>query len=337
MSWRIVTWSATCSACMPLAITAGQETPPPQPAPAQARSAPIASTAPPRATMTATQAARLAALSPGVPEAYLLLAEEVSDAAATEADRRLAIELYVRALSYAMRDARDRETAASAAYGLAAMATSPRDVAWLRAMGDRMGGARSDDVGPEPQELLGSEAIDAQVATFIGYVRSGDGVFARQLLRKPEVASRLDAVNSRLVRWGYDPGSRGLVREASRWPCGECGNAGVIRRPSGWRVCPECSGTPGPKLSRTQARALLRVELWLLRGGGSSWGAQVAVDGGEPLSEAEENDPARVFGVDLAKPRYVEGAWIAMVPETPAPVATPPASPALAPVPVSSP
>jgi hypothetical protein len=273
--------------------------------------------------------ARLEALRPEAPLGYLLLAEEVDDSATTSDGRRLALELYVRAIAYGVRNGADLSSAQSAASALTEYGRKPAEKTWLRVFAEHLRGEESGGATTSGEDLLGSEAIDAQVAACIGFVRSGDGVFARQLLRKPEVADRLQAINSRIVRWGYDPGAQGLVREAARWPCGECGNVGVIRRPSGWRVCPECAGTPGPKLSDTADRALLRVQLWLLRGAGASWSAQVAIDGGEPYLEQAMEDPAELFGVDVAKGRWVDGAWVtevapAAAPESESPV-TPPA------------
>lgn len=253
----------------------------------------------------------LTALTPDNALAYLKLGEEVSDAAQTREDADLATRLYVLA---AMLDIdRGGHVASSACFALADMTTSDRDRRWLASTARLLSPQAVPPAWTRRPETPADDSASVQLATFLGLVRSGDGVQARQLLDKPGVERLLDSYDRLLVRLGVTNGAGGLEREVNRWPCPDCANERIQRRGPAVnepRLCVNCAGTPGPKLSNAELIGHLRFESWLLDGAQRSWAAQVAADSGAPLIEASPDGIPQLFNIDPALVYWRGGRWL---------------------------
>jgi hypothetical protein len=270
---------------------------------------------------------RLAVLSPAKPEEYLLLGEEVADQAVDVHGRRLATELLVLAFDLSVQKPATRSVAAGACLALAELRKAERDRRWLVAL------ARTLDPRRVPPEWLSRPAAPTtdstayQFATAMGLVRSGEGVQARQILDKPDVKAALDSFDRMMSTMGITGGAGGIVREAQKWPCPECGNDRIKKNgtPPEARICPVCSGDPGPELTPAEFIAQLRFESMILQGAQRSWSAQVAADGGAPLVDPDEAALAGAFDVDTTLDLWRDGHWVAdpNAPTKPAPPAPP--------------
>ena len=259
-------------------------------------------------------AARLGALRPSEPQAYFELAEEVADLPATPRSVALAQRLYVLALELDLR--RGAPTAplgAGACLGLAALTRVEGDQRWLRGLAGLLD-PRYAALVREPVEAV-PEASDAyRLATFLGMVRSGDGVGARRLLDDPRVRELLERYDRLISPFGVPGGAAVLVREAGAWPCPECRSTRVVRRPGNpptYQICPTCRGTPGLQLSPQALAAQVNFEVRLLRGIQRSWAAAFGADGGALLREPDAREVARVYRVDPAKVYFRDGRWLA--------------------------
>lgn len=255
---------------------------------------------------------RLEALRPDDPEAYFLLGEEVLDAANDAEGRRLAITLLVLSAELDRTRVNGGRIAASACLALSQTTRAGADRHWLSALAQALDAARTPPewTRPTPPASVDSEAY--KVATTTGYVRSGDGGRAKQLLAKPEVRAALQRYDKLLSRLGAGTVSS-IQREAERWPCPECGNERAVKRGRGdkleYRLCPVCSGNPGPRLSRDALLAQLRFESWILHGVQRSWGAQVVTDSGAPLLDPDPTKLALIFEVDSRAVYWRLGRW----------------------------
>lgn len=281
---------------------------------------------------------RLTSLTPDVPEAYFNLAEEVVDADRTAEGQKLAKRLFV--LSFELDRARggSQSLAASACLALADMSGNRSEREWLRALALQVDPRRELPVWVRRKPPTTSEAIDYQVAVAVGLTRTGDGAFARQLLRRPEVRDRLNELERMARRMGFAAGADTLLREASRWPCPSCQNTRYEKRASSLlgeaRLCSNCKGRPGTRLSRQDYIAQLRFESWLLAGTKRTWASQVTADMGEPLADLDPGALSRMMSVDATRPWYRAGVWMQSASgdvepvEEPAPDSAAPAVPA---------
>jgi hypothetical protein len=270
---------------------------------------------------------RLTALSPSDPDPYFFVAEEVADIADDVGTRRLATRLY--ALTYELARTRGRPPlAASAAIGLSAVATNERDRQWLLSVSRIIDPRQAGAIWVDQRDTTTTDSGAYLIATALGQIRSGDGLAARQLIEEPQVSAALDRYDRILARIGLSGGSRGLAREAARWPCSQCANARVIRKQGStaeYKLCPNCSGNPGSPLTTEQLAAQLRFEAWLLQGTQRSWAAQIAADRGAPLIEAEPSELCLVLNVDCSLVIWRDGEW---KPDPNAPVPAPKPQPA---------
>lgn len=258
-------------------------------------------------------AQRLQALSPSDPESYVLLGEEVAEAATTADDRRLAIELFVLGFESARAKAGQATVAASACYGLAELVTSPRDRRYLEALAQV-----SDPANAKPLWLRTGEPslpteVPYQLAETLGLLRSGEGYLAKQRLSRPEVKLAFESMDRQLRRGGWRGGASGLVREADNWPCRGCQNKRVVRQPNTnppqVQPCPICFGKPGPDLTLGEFTAQIRLESFLLQGKQRSWAAQLAADDGAPLIETDASSLSKRFSVNPAAAYWVASGW----------------------------
>ncbi|CAG1009539.1 hypothetical protein PHYC_03715 [Phycisphaerales bacterium] len=279
--------------------------------PDEVQTPPAPPAAPATAQIAATFATRLEALSPENPEAYFLLGEEVLDQAADESGRKLAVTLFVLAAEMDRVKAGGR-VAASACLALSRTTRAGADRRWLTALARSLDPAQAPPewTRPTPPTSVDSEAY--KVASAIGFVRSGDGGRARQLLGKPEVRAALLRYDTLLSRVGAGTASM-IIREADRWPCPECANQRAVKRGRAdkieTRLCPICGGNPGPRLSRDSLLAQLRFESWILQGVQRSWGAQIVTDSGAPLLDPDPSGLAMVFEVDARAVYWRNGRW----------------------------
>lgn len=271
--------------------------------------------------------ARLAALDGTDANAYFELAEEVAQDREDGARVALARTLYVLAF-HLDRTKSGQRIAAASCIALADLATSERDRRWLSSIADTLDTRRYRPDWVRRAEEAASGQTAYLAATALGLVRSGDGVAARQVFDEPGVRPLIQKYERMLAPDSESGFTRFFEREAGKWPCPECHNARIVRKTGSgkdaqYRLCTNCEGTPGPELSTSGLIAQLRFESVLLAGIQRSWSAQVAADGGTPLRDPDPDEVAKVFGVDVSKPRWHAGQWVA----PPAP-ASPPRAPA---------
>jgi hypothetical protein len=289
--------------------------------------------------------ARLEALSPSNPAAYLELGEEIASHAdqQTEPDAatsRLVVELYTLSLELDRRRAGIAPTGASAALALASLAPRAEEKRWLAAIARTLDPRQSTPPWMARPEIESVESEAFRAASAVGLIRSGDGIRARQLLAHPEVRSVIQRSNALIERLGFSGGASRLFRESELWPCTQCADQRILKRPNAAgdaRLCTNCDGVPGPRLSDRELLALLQFESWLLDGRQRSWAAQASADGGAPLRDPDPASVASAFRVDARRPYWRNGAWRAnadgsdTLPPDPSAISTNPTSPPTAP------
>lgn len=269
--------------------------------------------------VTADLAARLSALSPADPRAYLLLGEEVAAEATRPREEALARTLYVLAFEL---DRRRRESgaagdpglAASACLALADLSRLEEDRRWLVALArsiDRR--YASPDWSRAAQPTYSGEA-GFQAAEYLGLVRSGDGHRARNIRENAEVAHVLTEYERMVGGLGSSGMMHEVEQQSRQWPCVQCGNQRITTLgetiPPRKGLCPTCFGNPGPRLSRAQLIAQLRFESGLLDGIQTSWAAQMTLDQGAPLREPSAGELAPTMGVDGDAAYWRSGVWV---------------------------
>ncbi len=270
--------------------------------------------APPTPAPPAWIAPRLAALSPERPEEYFRLAEEVADIVEDQPEDTIARTLY--ALCYELSRARPGSAglAASCCLGLSRLERLDQDRRWLLAVAAAIDPryARPDwAVAASPSA---SEDTALRAATVLGLARAGEGTQARKLLDEPGVKALLRDYERAIGDTGGTGALFRLERSIAEWPCPQCSNSRTITRPGQpapeIRLCPNCRGDPGPRLTHQEFLAQLRFEAILLRGVQRSWAAQMAVDMGAPLRDPDPDQLAQVYGVDPARAWWRDGQWV---------------------------
>ena|ERR1043165_961966 len=280
-----------------------------------------AGASPPAASEPVTAALR--ALRPDDPVGYFRLAEELADAADEESDRALPRTLYV--LAFALDRARSGapptngngeipSLAASCALGLARIERLDRDRRWLVGLA-----AAIDPRYARPDWNISTGSLSEETAwkaaTVLGLARSGEGREARKLFDQPGIADVLRRYERAIGTSGETGALSRLDKYMQAWPCKECNNERVVRRMGDrgveLRLCPECRGNPGPRLSEEELIGQLRFEAALLNGIQRSWAATIIVDQGAPLRDSDPDQLAAYYNVDAAKPYWRDGAWSA--------------------------
>ncbi len=256
---------------------------------------------------------RLRELDPADPEAYFLLGEEVSAEAMEPEHLELAKTLFVLAFHMDRQRARPTWISSSACLALADVSRLERERRWLMALAKAIDARQAPPDWNYADPIRASDETAYQAATAVGLVRSGHGRQARELFQKPEVRSLLVRFES-LLHPAALPGEAGrLEREAEKWPCPECGNDRVVRRPGvsppEYAACLWCKGDPGMKISLEEFVGQLRFESRLLSGVHRSWSAQVASDAGLPLRDPDPEELAATLGVDVRKVFWRDGKW----------------------------
>ena len=251
---------------------------------------------------------------PDGPASYVLLAEEIADTAVEAPQIDLAKSLY--ALGYELaRAAGQNGLAATACLGLAAIERLEQDRRWLLAVA-----AAVDPRYARPDWAVAASAAPTQetalrAAEAIGLARAGEGREAHRRLDEPAVRALIADYDRALGATGASGAAFKVDKAASEWPCPECANRRVVSRtgPGGGelRICPVCRGNPGPLLTHDEFMAQLRFEATLLQGIQRSWAAQLAVDLGAPLRDPDPDQLAAAYGVDVKRPYWRSGQWVA--------------------------
>jgi len=258
---------------------------------------------------------RLETLDGSDAEAYFLLAEEVADEVRNADHVRLARQLYLFAYEIEREAGGARPLAPSICLGLRAIDRVDDTRAWLAAMAGALDSRYEE---PDWATSLGAGASEAgafKTATMLGLARSGLGSRALALRDDPEVRDALKRYGSML----------GAAAEASidamirAWPCTECRNERSVQRRTSQgvetRLCNTCLGNPGPRLTLEEYIVQLRFESRLLKGVQRSWAAQLAMDGGAPLLDADPEGLARAlsarYGLQTERRLWRDGAWVA--------------------------
>lgn len=226
--------------------------------------------------------ARLESLRPNQPEAYFTLAEEVADAARSDAERQLARQLF----SLAGLLDPDR-LAASASLALRELETNEQRRSRLLALAAMLNPAMSIRVEfIEGRPGGGLARFDGAVVLELSYAfsayRQGDGRRAINLL-EGDAGDLLDDLP------GAMPGGRSGLIERSR----------TITR--GQR----------PNLSSDRLERMLGVEVSLLSSiDERSWSGELLLFGNAPLIEADPDRLDDLLNVDEDRPYYRDGRWV---------------------------
>ncbi len=271
-----------------------------------------ASAPPPIADTKQAIEERLSRLNPDDPMAYFELAEEIAYESPDPQGLDLARRLFV--LASELDRARNPQAplAASACLALAELSTSADERRWLlaiaRSLRERSDPA-SSAAGPEPPALdVASPA--AALAEALDRWRAGDHRRAQGLLERPDVADLLNQHGSVLT--GGAPGIMNEFRPTLA--CRECRNQRIVRSDHDpahpMRLCYTCGGNPGPRLTDQILVEHLRLESMLLSGAQRSWAAQLVVDRGEPLRDADPGELAPWFNIDPRKSIWLNGEWV---------------------------
>jgi hypothetical protein len=257
---------------------------------------------------------RLAELDGSDAKAYFLLAEEVADEARTAQHVRLARQLYVLAYEIEREAGGQRPLAPSICLGLRAIERVDDTRAWLAAMAGALDSRYEEPDWATSPDAGATEAGAFKTATMLGMARSGEGSHALSLRDDPEVRQTLNRYASMLGAAAVNA-IDSMIRT---WPCPECGNDRSVRRRTSQgietRLCNTCLGNPGPKLSIEEYIAQLRFESRLLRGVQRSWSAQLAMDRGAPLLDADPDGLTRAlaarYGLQTERRLWRDGAWV---------------------------
>lgn len=280
---------------------------------------------------------RLEALDPAAPEAYFRLAEEVAaevtagggggGAGGAVSGSRAARDLARRLLVLAFHHGRhgqgtvDADLGPSVCLALASLTRRDQERRWLLAM-TRVLQEERPLVGekrarPSPSAQPVPEQVALDLSAAMGLARSAEGRRAEMLLQRPGVLDALKAYDAVLEDEGRVGGSQVVLKAAAEWPaCPECRNRRIVTRPDApgrpltARLCPVCSGDPGPRLDRTDLLLQLRLESALLRGIHRIWSAQALADGGEPLRDPDPEELAAWYNVDVAESVFRGGRWV---------------------------
>jgi hypothetical protein len=270
---------------------------------------------------------RLSWLRPDRPREYFELGEEVASEAASDADRRLARQLY--ALAFELSRAggaggnqgapADPQLAPSACLALAAIGESDEERRWLGALaetvapdGSAIGTPASGGAVADARRLKSSAAsrdpAAFDLATMLGLIRIGEGRAAQKLLERPGVQELLDRCDQVLM-----PGIGGastVRRHIEDYPnCPQCHNRRYTKDAAGVHICSVCKGAPGGTFSTAELVGHLRTESMLLSGQQRSWSGQITSDFGSTLRELDSAELAATYGVDATRPLWRGGRW----------------------------
>lgn len=316
----------------------------PQPAQTPVAPAPSPTTAPPATTeipepppppplprgMPADLPARLSALRPGNPDAYLRLGEDVAAAAQDNRGRELARTLFGLAFTLDRRRASATvfPSATSAALALAELASTETDRKWYISLARSLDRRLTSPAWTSRGQDQADSSTAYLAAVYVGLVRAGDSIKAQRVLAQPGVRELIHRYERLLSPVNDTGGLLALEQEMSRWPCPECAGKRIVRKfqsiPPQFRLCVVCGGTLGPTLRPEELAAQLRFEARLLSGTARSWAAQIISDGGTPLRDVDPDELPAALGIDPDASLWRGGRWVAEPPPPQAGVQTPP-------------
>ena len=263
---------------------------PPQPSPPPATppsGQPAASASP-----LARWIQRLETLRPDRPTEYFELAEEVADSAAGGGpsalpERALARQLFGLAGALAASNPQllgDGGLARSAILALAELVDDPVQAARLRTAAmllDRRGGAT---LGPDGLDRRGAtEAAALAFSEALSYYRRGQGAKVSKLIEEPAVGELVDRYGTLL------DGGPGRLRE----------DAKAYR------------GQNRPTFKDAAVTRMLQLEVGLLAGRDRPWSADRLLTDDEPLAEVDPGRIEELLMVDVSRPVWRNGRWMA--------------------------
>jgi len=269
-----------------------------------------------------SELARLAALKPSDPGAYLELGEEMLESPDSPERVDMTRQLLVRALEFGRTRPEHRRTAASAAIALASMSKREGDRLWLRSVAAILE-PTSDDFAPARREReKESQAAASRASLFLTQLRAGAGIEARDSLNAKGVRSVLERHERELSALGTISVQH-LENESKKWPCTDCNSTGVIAPPKGQRgsakLCPVCGGQPGMKLTASDFAAQLRLQRRLTGSFSEPWGSIIATEGAPPARDPDPANVAPAFAVDAKLSVWRDGQWTTPEPQPAAP------------------
>lgn len=257
---------------------------------------------------------RLQALAPANAEAYFLLGEEVADLAPDLEQSDLARRLFVLAFELDRARGSAARLGGSCCLALASLERLEPTQRWLLAVAGAVDPRYAHQDWSVPAVPPASDETALAAATALGQARAGEGIAARKLLAEPGVAALLRGYERALSNTSATGAVFRVQKYAEEWPCKACDNRRVVPRtgPGGveYRICPNCGGNPGPRLSEEELLVHLRFEAALLRGIQRSWAAQIAVDQGTPLRDPDPGGVAATYAIDPALVYYRGGQWV---------------------------
>ena len=263
-------------------------------------------------------AERLSALTPARPVEYYLLGEEVADAAAGPEDVMLARRLFVLAYSLGAQPDAPPWLRASACIALASLERDASRRRWLIAVASILDDRYADVASREEPLAEFPRATRLAFAEYLGLVRAGRGVLARQRLEEPGMNDLLDAIDAVVIGAKNAPSLARIRGEAGVWPCKQCGNARAVPDASDPEtrvmLCPNCRGNPGPLLSDNDRLGYVALEAIALRADGRTWSAEHAMLRTGPLLDPDPERVPTLFQIDPTKSVYNSGAWITPTP-----------------------
>jgi len=224
--------------------------------------------------------ARLRALSPRDPEAYLILGEDVADAAQTPGETVLAKQLFGLAGALA-----PVQFGRSAALALADMEADPALAARYHVLAELLTVDQTSRPLRDEQEERGDGSLSVSavigVARALSHYRNGQG---------SEALAQLENENVRAL----------FVTYATFIP------GGVARFEED---CRRYRSRQRPSLTDRERYRLWRLELALLSGGQASLADDLLRRRGEPLAEVDPANVEESFGVDPSRCLWREGGW----------------------------
>ena len=221
---------------------------------------------------------QLASLDPSDPEAYFLLAEEVADAAASDAERRLAIRLYALAATLD-----ERQWHVAALRGIIGLV---EDESTIRALRSMLELSQQDPPRLLPGSMIVLGQTDrATIAAFdvLSNARAGRLLDARRRVQN------LPGVRERLLLYQDDvPG-------------------GMQRLIDGLQ--PKEGATERRRLTDAELVAQLQVQLRLLGGREDAWSATLMAWRGRPMQRLESHELGSLLGLDLTRRVWRGDRW----------------------------
>lgn len=229
------------------------------------------------ATASADWESRLNDLRPERPLAYFELAEDIADAATTQADRALARHLF--ALAGALDRARLGRSACLALADLSDDDLERRRLLALATLLDHSGAFTGQG---ESHLTIGGTGAALAVSQAFSHYRQGEGQRALAALREAGAMELLEA-HARFIRGGVE------------------------------RFLEDCRSYRGrlrPTLPDRELQSMLELERALLATETMSWSTDLMLTGGAPFVEVDPEAIETALRIDSSRPYYRNGEWV---------------------------